>query len=187
MAWAITVMFAFQSMQAYISFGWFANFFRHEGMDATQAGLRVALFASLSIPVSVVIPTVAQRRLRPLIVVITASSAIAYAGLLTAPIGGSWVWMCLAGIGAGMFPLSLTMLGLRSREARTTAALSAFVQTWGYLIAGAGPVLVGLLLDATGDWTWPFLLLCLALALSGAGAWYASRQVQVDDELNPAH
>ena len=185
LAWAITMMFAFQSMQAYISFGWFATFFRHEGMDATGAGLRVALYAGLSIPVSIVIPTLAVTRLRPLIVAITASGALAYLGLMTAPVGGSWLWMCLAGIGAGMFPLSLTMLGLRSREPGTTAVLSAFVQTWGYLIAGAGPLLVGLLLDLTANnWTWPFLLLCLALVLSAAGAWYSSRDLKVDDELS---
>jgi CP family cyanate transporter-like MFS transporter len=183
-AWAITVMFAFQSVQAYISFGWFATFFRHEGLDATGAGLRVALYAALSIPVSMVIPTLAVTRLRPLILVLTTSGALAYLGLMTAPVGGSWLWMCLAGIGAGMFPLSLTMLGLRSREPGTTAVLSAFVQTWGYLIAGVGPLLVGLLLDLTGsDWTWPFLLLLLALVLSAGGAWYTVHDVKVDDEL----
>jgi CP family cyanate transporter-like MFS transporter len=92
--------------------------------------------------------------------------------------------MALTGIGAGMFPLSLTMLGLRSRLITVTSALSAFAQTVGYLIAGTGPLLVGFLLDITGDdWTWPFVLLFSALLLSATGAWYASRDVRVDDEI----
>ncbi|MDQ1719358.1 MAG: transporter, family, cyanate transporter [Pseudonocardiales bacterium] len=183
-AWALTVMFAFQSMQAYISFGWFPEFFRHEGLDGTRAGLLVSLFAAMSIPVSLVIPALAVRRQRPLIAVMVGCAFVGYCGLVIAPVGGAWLWMALTGIGAGMFPLSLTMLGLRSRLITVTSALSAFAQTVGYLIAGTGPLLVGFLLDITGDdWTWPFVLLFSALLLSATGAWYASRDVRVDDEI----
>ncbi|CAN5415928.1 CynX/NimT family MFS transporter [soil metagenome] len=183
-AWALTLMFAFQSMQAYISFGWFAEFFRHEGMDGTRAGLLVAFYAALSIPVSIVIPSLAVRGPRPMVLGLGACGLAAYLGLLIAPIGGAWIWMCLAGIGAGMFPLTLTMFGLRSRQIAITSALSAFVQTVGYVLAGAGPLLVGYLLDVTHqDWAWVFGLLLVALALSVAGGWYASRDVRVDDQL----
>ena len=183
-AWALTVMFAFQSMQAYVSFGWFADMFRHTGLTATTAGWLVAFLAALSIPVSVVIPSLAARGQRPLVVVMVAASLVAYLGLLIAPRAGAWLWMTLAGIGSGMFPLSLTMLGLRSRSVQTTSSLSAFVQTVGYLIAGCGPLLVGYLLDVTGqDWTWPIVLLLGALVLSLVGGWYASRDVKVEDEL----
>jgi CP family cyanate transporter-like MFS transporter len=182
--WALTVMFAFQSMQAYISFGWFPEFFRHEGLDGTRAGLLVSLFAAVSIPVSLVIPALAVRRQRPLIAVMAGCALAGYCGLVIAPLGGAWLWMALAGIGGGMFPLSLTMLGLRSRLIAVTSALSAFTQTVGYLIAGTGPLLVGFLLDITGgDWTWPFVLLFAALLLSAAGGWYASRDLRVDDEI----
>jgi MFS transporter, CP family, cyanate transporter len=183
-AWALTVMFAFQSMQAYICFGWLAEFFRHKGMSAEHAGWLIAFYAALSIPVSAVIPSLAVRAQRPLVVAMALSAAVAYLGLLAAPIFGAVLWMCLAGIGSGMFPLSLTMLGLRSRRIVVTSGLSAFVQTWGYVIAGFGPLLVGLILDATGgNWAWPFILLLTALALSAAGGWFAGRNVKVDDEL----
>jgi CP family cyanate transporter-like MFS transporter len=77
------------------------------------------------------------------------------------------------------------MIGLRSREVASTAALSAFVQSVGYLVAGSGPLLVGLLLDLTGDdWTWPLLLLLAAVTLSGSFGWYAGRPRFVEDELN---
>jgi CP family cyanate transporter-like MFS transporter len=186
-AWALTVMFGFQSMQAYISFGWFAEFFRHQGLSATQAGWLVAFYAGLSIPVSMLVPSLAARGQRRLVVVMSGCCALAYLGMLLAPLGGAWLWMTLAGTGAGTFPLSLTMIGLRSREITMTSSLSGFVQAVGYLIAGGGPWLVGYLLDATDqNWTWPIVLLLFALAMSSAGGWLASRDVRVDDELAPA-
>ena len=51
------------------------------------------------------------------------------------------------------FPMVLTLIGLRARTPETTAALSTFVQGWGYVISGAGPLLVGVLLGATGSYT----------------------------------
>ena len=77
--------------------------------------------------------------------------------------------MVLSGIGSGMFPLALTMIGLRSRTPQTTAALSAFVQAIGYIVAGTGPLLFGVLFGATGSWVLPLALLWVSLGL----AWIA--------------
>jgi MFS transporter, CP family, cyanate transporter len=183
LAWALALLFGSQSFQAYIAFGWFANFFRHHHIAATEAGLLVAFYSGLSIPISIVIPTLAVRRQRPLVALLALAAAASYVGMLLAPAGGAWLWMLLGGIGSGMFPLSLTMIGLRSRAAGSTAALSAFVQSAGYLLAGTGPLLVGLLLDLTDDWTWPLLMLLVAAALSAGFGWYAGRPRYVDDEL----
>lgn len=183
LAWALTLMFAFQSMQAYISLGWFAKFFRDAGVNATRAGLLVAFFSSISIPISMVIPTVAARSQRRIVVLLAATSVLGYLGMLIAPLGGAWAWMFLAGVGSGMFPLVLTMIGLRSRDAGTTAALSAFVQSIGYLIAGIGPVLVGVLLGATSSWVPPLLVLLAAVVISAGAGWYAAAPRYVDDEL----
>jgi CP family cyanate transporter-like MFS transporter len=184
LAWALTLMFAFQSFQAYIAYGWFADFFRHHHLDATRAGVLVAFYAALSIPASMVIPAVAVRGQRLIVVGLAAATLVSYLGMLTAPVGGAWLWMLLGGIGSGMFPLSLTMIGLRSRDLATTAALSAFVQGIGYILAGTGPLLVGVLLGFSGSWTWPLVLLILAVLASGAAGWYAGRDEYVDDQLS---
>jgi CP family cyanate transporter-like MFS transporter len=91
--------------------------------------------------------------------------------------------MVLAGIGSGTFPMVLTWVGMRSRSAETTAALSAFVQSAGYVIAGSGPLLFGVLYSATGSWAAPLGLLFGALVVTAAAGWAASRRVFVDDEL----
>lgn len=184
LAWALVLMFAFQSFQAYIAFGWFTDFFRHNHLSATEAGILVAFFSGLSIPVSMVIPTLAVRGQRRLVVGLSVASIACYLGMFAAPVGGAWVWMLFGGIGSGMFPLTLTMIGLRSRDIATTAALSGFVQGAGYLLAGTGPLLVGVLLGFSDNWTGPLTLLLVAAILSAAGGWYASRPRYVEDELS---
>jgi CP family cyanate transporter-like MFS transporter len=184
LAWALVVMFATQSFQAYIAFGWFTDFFRHHHLDPTEAGLLVAFYAALTIPVSMAIPALAVRGQRLIVLGLAAASLVSYVGMLAAPVSGAWLWMLLGGIGSGMFPLSLTMIGLRSREVATTTALSAFVQGIGYLLAGTGPLLVGVLLGISESWTWPLVLLILAVLGSAATGWYAGRDEYVDDQLH---
>jgi CP family cyanate transporter-like MFS transporter len=115
--------------------------------------------------------------------VLGASYLVAYLGLAVAPVGGAWVWMVFTGIGSGMFPLALTLIGLRARSAETTAALAAFVQTIGYVVAGTGPLLFGVLYGLTNSWALPLGLLFVALALAVGSGWLACRPSFVDDEL----
>jgi CP family cyanate transporter-like MFS transporter len=182
-AWALMLFFAFQSFQAYIAFGWFEKFLHAHAISSGTAGWMVALFSAVSIPVSMIGPTVAPARLRWVVGGLSACSLLAYLGLAAAPTGGAWLWMVLAGVGSGTFPIALTLIGLRSNTAETTAALSAFVQAAGYLIAGTGPLLFGVLYGATGHWGWPLALLFIALAVSVTTGWRACRPVPVDDEL----
>ncbi len=185
LGWAMVLLFGFQSFQAYIAFGWFADFFRDHSINSTEAGTLVAFFSALSIPFSAVIPTLAVRRPRELVMVLGVCNVVCYVGMLAAPAAGSWLWMFFGGIGSGFFPMTLTLIGLRSRDIRVTSALSAFCQSVGYLIAGAGPLLVGWLLDVTDhDWTGPLVLLLVANAVCWLFAWYAIRPRFVDDELS---
>lgn len=188
-AWALTVFFGAQSLQAYVQFGWFALFFRERAdVSATRAGLLVAVLAALSIPISMVIPSLAARRSdhRALIMLLIGSTVAAYVGMLLAPGTGAWAWVVLAGVGAGAFPLALTMIGLRSRTVAMTGSLSAFAQSIGYLIAGTGPLLVGVLHGATGGWTWPFVLLFLDVAVMAGAGWVIGQHRYVEDDLHLA-
>ena len=85
------------------------------------------VMAGLSIPVSMIAPTIPPRRHRALVGVLGLAYLVAYLGLAIAPNGGAVAWMVLAGIGSGMFPLALTLIGLRARTSATTGVLSAFV------------------------------------------------------------
>ena len=112
-----------------------------------------------------------------------AAYPVGFVGLMIAPHSLAVLWAVVVGIGTVTFPLILTLIGLRARTPEGTAALSAFTQSTGYLVAAVGPFLVGVVHDATGGWTWPLvLLLALALPLFPLSA-YASRPVMVEDQL----
>jgi CP family cyanate transporter-like MFS transporter len=183
------VFFVTLSMQAFVQFGWFALLFSERAVvTATRGGALVAVLAALSIPISMVIPSIASRRAdqRPLIALLVGCTLVAYVGMLVAPRAGAWLWVVLAGTGGGAFPLALTLIGLRTRSVATTGSLSAFSQSVGYLIAGFGPLLVGVLHGATGGWTWPFLLLFVDLAVMAVAGWVIGQHRYVEDDLHHA-
>lgn len=182
-AWLLMIFFAFQSFQAYIAFGWFADLLHAHGVSHDTAGWMVAVLGATSIPVSMVVPRVDPARHRQVLAVLSACYLASYVGLAAAPAGGAWLWMVLNGIGSGTFPLALTLIGMRGRTADTTAALSAFVQAIGYVVAGAGPLLFGVLYDRTGGWGAPLVLLFAAFAIAVTSGWLVMRPQYVDDEL----
>jgi CP family cyanate transporter-like MFS transporter len=92
------------------------------------------------------------------------------------------LWVTLLAIGQGAFPLILATIGLRSRTAEGAVALSAFAQSTGYVIAALGPLLVGLLYEATGGWTMPIGFLLVALGVQTAAGLAIARPRFVEDE-----
>ena len=66
------------------------------------------------------------------------------------PVVGPWLWAVLMGIGVGAgFPLGLTVIAWRTPDGGTSAATSGLALGVGYTVAGLGPLLMGLLIDAT--------------------------------------
>jgi CP family cyanate transporter-like MFS transporter len=80
----------------------------------------------------------------------------------------------------------VTLIGLRTRRAEVTAALSTLTQSGGYLLAGLGPLAVGLLRQSSGGWALPLLAALATLPVQlVAGARAASSRL-IDDELGLA-
>ncbi|MEV0588707.1 MFS transporter [Nonomuraea sp. NPDC050310] len=181
LAWSVAVYFGTQSMIAYIMFGWLAKILTDAGYTTSQAGLVLGVFTALSIPISLIIPVLATRfrDQRPVVVALVAFYVVGFTGMWISP---SWVWTVFIGVGMGSFPLALMMLALRTRTADHTAALSAFGQSAGYLIAGAGPLVVGVLHEATGGWALPYTLIFFVLAVQLLTGLYAGRNRFLEDE-----
>lgn len=161
LGWAMACFFGLQSLQAYVVFGWFATLWRDHGYSATTAGLLVGLVAAISIPLSLLLPTMLARSADPrwLLAAVVACYPAGYLLLLASPHRLAVPAALLVGIGATAFPLILTLIGLRARTAAGTAALSGFTQATGYLLAGVGPFGIGLLHDLTDGWTVPLVVL----------------------------
>jgi CP family cyanate transporter-like MFS transporter len=182
---AMALFFGFQSLQAYVIFGWFASLWRDAGFSAAEAGLLVGLLTATAIPLSLWAPTRLARSADPrrLLFAVIACYLVGYVGLLVAPHAGAVVWALFAGAATTTFPLVLTLVGLRARTPEGTAALSSVTQSVGYLIAAVGPFSFGALHDATGGWTWPMLALTALVLPLFALAAYVARPVVVEDQL----
>ncbi|SBT50569.1 MFS transporter [Micromonospora auratinigra] len=184
LGWAMAVYFGAQSLSGYAIMGWLAQLFRDAGYSAEVAGLLLAGVTALGVPVALAMPTLAGRlrTLRPLVLALTAFSTAAYLGLAVAPHGPAPLWVLLLALGQGAFPLILTTIGLRARTAEGTVALSAFAQSTGYVIAALGPLLVGVLYEATGGWTAPLGFLVAALAVQTTAGMVIARPRYIEDE-----
>jgi CP family cyanate transporter-like MFS transporter len=120
---------------------------------------------------------------RPLLLVFLGAYALGWTGLWIAPTTVPWLWMVFIAIGLGTFAMVLTMLGMKARTPQSTAALATVVQGWGYVLAGGGPLLVGVLLGLTGSFVPMFVVLLAALAGMLATGWLVTRERYVDDEV----
>lgn len=169
LAWTITLFFGCQAFLAYVVMGWLPAVFIDEGMSKGAAGLLLGLISVLAVPVSIVIAPAAARRPSQSgwIVGLGALGFVGVTGLAVAPDVAPLLWSVLLGLGMSVFSLALTVIALRSRDATDTARLSGMVQGIGYLLAGVGPFLFGLLHDLTGGWTvsWGMVLAVYAVQL----------------------
>ncbi len=182
---AMAALFGIQSMHAYIQFGWLPQIYRDAGLSAAYAGSLQGVVSGIGIVGGLTMPLliVRARSLAPYVVGFGVLLASGYVGLQLAPTTLPWLWALMLGIAGFAFPLVIALLPARTRHPQVTAQLSGFVQPVGYLVAAAGPILVGVLHDATDGWTWVLVLLAAtAIPFTWAGL-RACRPVFVDDEL----
>ncbi|WP_081770262.1 MFS transporter [Luteimonas huabeiensis] len=184
LAWGMTLMFGMTSLATYTLFTWLPAILADAGGDRALGGNMVGLFSLLGLTSSLTMPMLAMRVRRPvwLVAGCVAMLALGYLGLLLSPLRGTLLWVTLLGLGPATFPLSLTLINLRTRSAEGVAALSGFTQGVGYALACAGPLVFGWLHDATHGWAWPFAFLGLCLLALLAGGVLVNRPRQLEDE-----
>jgi CP family cyanate transporter-like MFS transporter len=183
-AWALAVFFGLQATAAYATMGWLPQIFQDSGISATESGVLLAVTMLVSAPLSFAIPALAVRRpdQGPIVVVLGVCGLAAYAGLAVAPAAAPWLWAVLAGFSNSAFPLTLTMIGLRSRTAEGVARLSAFAQGLGYLVSVPGPVLIGVLYQREHGWHGSLAFLAALMVLQVLVGRRAARPRRIEDE-----
>ncbi|MEV8504258.1 MFS transporter [Actinoplanes sp. NPDC051475] len=181
MAWALAVYFGLQSTAAYVIMGWLPQVFRDAGIPPTTAGLLFAVTALLGVPLSFALSAVAGRlpRQSGLAVGIGLFGLAGYAGLWAAPAAAPWVWAVLLGVANCAFPLALTMIALRGRNAAVVVRLSAFAQSAGYLLSIPGPIVVGALYQHSGSWRVPLALMTFLMLPQMVAGYLAGRDRQI--------
>lgn len=184
LGWSMTLMFGMTSLVSYSMFTWLPRLMTEAGADAAFGGVAVAIFSAMGLLASLTVPAVASRLANPFLLVAACwlLSLCAFAGLYLAPMKAPVLWAVLMGLGPSTFPLSLTLINLRTRTPAGSAALSGFMQGTGYAIACIGPLLFGVLRQATGSWAAPFMLLAIASTVILLAGWQACKPQQLEDQ-----
>lgn len=173
LAWKVTLFMGLQSAMAYIVFGWLAPMLRDRGMESANAGLLLSACVVVQMLACLAVPPLAVRGRDQRLVCISlvASAAAGFAGCYWLPLSLTWIGAVLCGIGqGGLIAVAMTLIILRAPDAHVAARLSSMAQGVGYILAGTGPLLAGLLRGATGSFAAPTLLF-IAFAL--IAAWSA--------------
>lgn len=170
LAWTVTLFFGFQSTLAYIILGWLPEVFIDSGVPKATAGMLAGLVSLIAVPISIFLAPMAARSgsQSGWIVALGVVGLVGVIGLLVDPAAAPLLWSVLVGLGLSVFSLALTVIALRARTTEDTAQLSGMAQGFGYLLAGIGPFLFGVLHDVTSGWTvpWIFVLVIYVLQMT---------------------
>jgi CP family cyanate transporter-like MFS transporter len=185
---ALSVMgiFAVSGTMAYTWFALLPQLLVDEaGFSVEQAAFALGVFTITGFPMSLVIPPLATnaRWAGALVGLAVACGLAGMVGLLVAPATATLLWVVLLALGPMTFPLSLTLIGLRTDNHLSALALSGFVNKVGYFIAAVGPLLAGLLLQVTGQWAASVIFLMLVVVCEIPAVWVLARNGNVDREL----
>jgi CP family cyanate transporter-like MFS transporter len=183
---AIAVTFATSTINAYAAFAWLPQILVDVvGVTPAVAGGLLSIFAIAGLPAGIVAPLLVARlgSPSPLIVAGVAFFVVGYLGLLVMPGALTALWVVLIGLGPVLFPVCLVLFNTRTRSHVGSVAVSGFAQGIGYTVGAFGPLLVGVLHDASGGWTVPLLFLLATSLLGVWGAVVLARPAFIEDEL----
>ena len=167
LAWAVCGFFGVQSMAFYASLSWIPSILEDGGWSSEAAGGLLAFGALCGLAPAFMVPVLAARaadQMRLLLAIVLVPSAGLLGVLLVPDLAP--LWMVLIGFGqSGALGLALALPLQRGGDAPTVASLTAMALCVGYLVAAAGPWLLGAVHDASGDWTIPVVVL-IAITLA---------------------
>lgn len=163
--WLLVGFFGLQSLGFYAILGWLPNSLISAGVDPATAGAVLGTTTAVGIPFGLLLSTF-MGKFKSLAIWSAMASLFPAVGftLLTITLAAkpadiaaqASIAGLLIGLGqASTFPLSLSLIGSRASSQTQTTLLSALSQGWGYLLAGVGTLLVGLVADATSSFVLP--------------------------------
>lgn len=184
LAWAMTVLFAVSSLNAYVMFAWLPQILHDvAGVPPLDAGALLSIYAGMGIPAGLLVPLIASR-MRNVGLLIYAGVAffiLGYLGLILVPGVATWLWVAFAGLGPLLFPLCLVLINMRTRTHAGAVALSGFTQGLGYTLGAIGPLAVGILRQLTGSWTVPLVVLMGTVLVAAVAGAIAARPRYLED------
>ena len=166
--WGLTAAFSGQAFAYYGITAWLPLLLRDElGMAAASAGTSASLFQVAALVGAFGVPVLLRLFPGPraVVLVVVAAWTTLPVGLLLAP--GLWpLWSVLGGAAQGGGLTVIFALVVRhARDLTENRRMSAAVQGVSYIVASAGPTVVGAVHAATAGWTAPLLVVLAAIAV----------------------
>jgi len=158
----VTAYMLLQSLLYYSLLAWLPTIYADHGESTVNAGFLLAVAQIAQLVACLLVPVLIrgmkdQRLAAAGFAMVT---AVAFLGLAVAPVGAPVLWAVLLGLGqGGALTMALLLIVVRSPTPSAAAGLSGMAQGAGYLVAALGPVAVGALYDALGEWTTVLILL----------------------------
>lgn len=176
LAWAITIFMGLQSLLYYCITAWLPKVMQTWGMSVEASGwtLSYVQFAQLPATFLGAIIATRMRDQRFLAGSVGVLCILGILGLLIFQTKFALICCILIGTGSGLaFSLAMLFFVLRTQNTVHATKLSGMAQSFGYLIAAAGPPVFGGIFDAFHSWNGSFiflLLLTFILFLAGISA-----------------
>lgn len=183
LAWQVMLFMGSQSSLAYIVFGWLPTLLVRQGYNENEAGWLMGASIMTQLVSAIAAPWLARmsKDQRPAIMLVLSLTGIGLVMLLLGTPALRWPGAVLLGLGqGGSFSLALTLIVLRSGNAKIAGELSALVQGGGYTLAAMGPLVVGLMIDADIGIKGITCLLLTVLAFAASMALLAGRQYRLE-------
>jgi CP family cyanate transporter-like MFS transporter len=161
-AWFMALFFACVNLLFYAVLAWTAPMYQEAGISPGTAGLILATFTAVFTLANPIFGWLSKSEDRRLWLAVSAGLAVIGLGALAlAPLSAPFLWISIFSFGlGGAFTLGMTLPLDNTDSSAEANAWNAFVLMVGYVIAAGGPLVVGRLRDATGDFTLAFQ--CLA-------------------------
>lgn len=190
LAWAIAAMMGIQSLLFYSTSSWVPDILATQGFSASEAGWLSSLMLIAQLPMTFIVPMLASRKSMhmPITISFCASYMLGFIVLYfgwtsLAPLS----MICIGLAGGASFSLVMMLFTMRTESIYTSAELSGFAQSTGYLLAAIGPITFGWLHDVTNSWSatiFAFMLCTIVILISGL---YASRNKTIEQSFDSKH
>lgn len=179
LAWLLALFFAFDNFLFYAVLSWTAPIHRELGYSPAASGMILASFTFAFMCAALVFGWLSRSTDRRLWLAVC--GALSVAGLLPLALFPGvmpflFVPLCAIGLGGG-FTLAMTLPLDNTRTAEEANVWTAFVLTVGYVIATAGPLIVGAIRDVAGDFRPAiFVLAAVAAGMLALSPFLAPRE-----------
>lgn len=189
LSWQITLLMGGQSMIFYSLINWLPEFLLSHGTPINEAGIYLSILQLAIIPLTFVTPIFAEK-MKNQVLITFVTGLLFVLGILMLMLQPNWAFLgiILIGVASGLaFGLVNTFFGLRTENGLTAAKLSGMSQSVGYLFAAIGPLLFGILHDATNSWNMSFgILLVTSIIIMIIGS-RVGRNITIEQTLGARH